>query len=133
MAYYLHCKCLSWQYKAGFGVRSIPTMKKPIPKAVGFEVPLGPIEENKMYDKDADDVIKHVEQEQKAEQEQLMMSAHDPLSLAMREKLREGAAGENHREQADEGPGFPMSSAPLQIRAPRSSAVGSAVGQQMDI
>ena len=85
-----------------------------------------------MYDKDADDVIKHAEQEQKAEQEQLMMSAHDPLSLALREKLGEGAAGEIQREQADEGPFIPMSSAPLQIEAPSSSAVGSAVDQQMD-
>lgn len=132
MAYYLHCKCFFWQYKSGFGARILPTMKKPIPKAVGFDAPLGPIEENKMYDKDADDVIKHAEQEQKAEQEQLMMSAHDPLSLALREKLGEGAAGEIQREQADEGPVIPMSSAPLQIEAPSSSAVGSAVDQQMD-
>jgi hypothetical protein len=41
MACYLHCKCFSWQYKAGFGARIHPTMKKPIPKAVGFDVPLG--------------------------------------------------------------------------------------------
>ena len=56
--------------------------KKPIPKAAGFDVPFGPIEDNKLYDKDADDVIKHAEQKQNTEQEQLMMSANDPLSFA---------------------------------------------------
>ena len=40
MAYYLHCKCFSWQYKAGFGARILPTMKKPIPKAVEFDIRL---------------------------------------------------------------------------------------------
>jgi len=69
MAYYLHCNCFSWQYKAGFGARILPTMKKPIPMAVGFDVPLGPIEDTKLHDKDATDVIRHAEQEQKAEQE----------------------------------------------------------------
>lgn len=83
MACYLHCKCFSWQYKAGFGARILPTMKKPIPKAVGFDVPLGHIEDTKLHDKDANDVIRHAEQGQKAEQEQLMMSANHPLDLAL--------------------------------------------------
>ena len=98
MAYYLHCKCFSWQYKAGFGARILPTMKKPIPKAVEFDLPLGPIEDTKFYDKDADDVIKHAEEEKKTEQEQLMMFENDPLRVALRERLGEGAAAEVQEE-----------------------------------
>eukprot|EP00435_Cladocopium_sp_Y103_P049113 s1418_g14.t1 len=46
MAYYLHCKCFSWQFKSGFGPRVLPTMKKAVPKAVSFEMPLEPIEDS---------------------------------------------------------------------------------------
>ena len=62
-------------------------MKKPIPKTVEFDLPLGPIEDTKFYDKDADDVIKHAEEEKKTEQEQLMMFENDPLRVALRERL----------------------------------------------
>jgi hypothetical protein len=50
MAYYLHCKCYSWQFKSGFGARIPPTMKKMVPQSVSFEVPLGPIEDSKLHD-----------------------------------------------------------------------------------
>lgn len=39
MAYYLHCRCFSWQYKAGFGSRILLTMKRPVPKSVAFDMP----------------------------------------------------------------------------------------------
>eukprot|EP00435_Cladocopium_sp_Y103_P044674 s1582_g12.t1 len=77
MAFYLHNKCHSWQYRSGFGSRILPTMKKTIPKAVSFEVPLGPIEGSKLHDADAEAVIKFAEDEKKAEEEQFAMSQHD--------------------------------------------------------
>ena len=70
MAYYLHCKCYSWQYKSGFGARVLPTMKRAVPKAVSFEVPIGPVEGSKLHDEEAEAVIKYAEQEKRAEEEQ---------------------------------------------------------------
>ena len=117
MAYYLHCRCFSWQYKAGFGARILPTMRKPVPKSVAFEVPLGPIEESALHDKDAEAVIQYAIDEQKAQEEQLHMSANDPLSLALREKLGEGVAGELEGMQVvdDDGPALP--SGPIHVTA----------------
>ena len=40
-------------------------MKRIIPKAVSFEVPLGPIEGNRLHDADAEAVIKYAEEEKK--------------------------------------------------------------------
>ena len=118
MAFYSHYKCFSWQYKAGFGSRILPTMKKPVPKAVGFDVPLGPIGGNKLFDEEAEAVIQFAEQEEKAEREQAMMFANAPISLALRKKLGERAAAEMMGDSMDDGPAMPMSSAPLQIEAP---------------
>ena len=115
MAYYVHCRCFSWQYKARFGARILPTMRKPVPKSVAFEVPLGPIEESALHDKDAEAVIQYAIDEQKAQEEQLHMSANDPLSLALREKLGEGVAGELEGMQLvdDNGPALP--SGPIHV------------------
>jgi hypothetical protein len=118
MAYYLHCRCFSWQYKAGFGSRILPTMKKPVPKSVAFDMPLGPVEDSHLHDKDAEAVIQYAEQEKKTEEEQAGMAANDPLSLALREKLGEGVAGELEGAQImDEEPDHPVSAAPLHIAA----------------
>ena len=74
-------------------------MRKLLPKSVAFDVPLGPIEA----------VIQFAIDEHKAQEEQLNMSAHDPLSLALREKLGEGVAGELDGLQIvdDDGPAVP--------------------------
>ena len=77
MAYYLHCKCYSWQFKSGFGARILPTMKNMVPQSVSFEVPLGPIEDSKLHDAEAEAVIKFAEDEQRAEEEQHAMSLND--------------------------------------------------------
>ena len=50
-------------------------------------MPLGPIEESSLHDKDAKAVMQYAIDEQKAQEEQLKMSANDPLSLALRDKL----------------------------------------------
>ena len=92
MAYYLHCKCYSWQYKSGFGARILPTMKKPVPKAVGFELPVGPIESSKLHDEEAEAVIKFAEQEKRAEEEQFEMGKNDPLVLQSQQKQPEQLA-----------------------------------------
>ena len=70
MAHYLHCRCFSWQYKAGFGARILLTMKKPVPKSVAFDTLLGPVEDSHLHDKDAEAVIQYAEQEKQAEEEQ---------------------------------------------------------------
>ena len=41
-------------------------MRKPVPKSVAFEVPLGPIEESALHDKDAEAVIQYAIDEQSA-------------------------------------------------------------------
>ena len=78
MAFYLHCKCFSWQYRAGFGSRVLPTIRKPVPSAVTFDVPLGPIEDSKLHDPEAEAVIKYVEDEKKAAEENKAMGLNDP-------------------------------------------------------
>ena len=63
-------------------------------------------------------MIQYAEQETKAEEEQAGMAANDPLSLALREKLGEGVAGELEGAQImDEEPDHPVSAAPLHIAA----------------
>ena len=52
-------------------------MRKTIPKAVSFEVPLGPIEGSKLHDADAEAVIKFAEEEKRAEEEQFAMGKND--------------------------------------------------------
>ena len=81
LAYYLHCKCYSWQFKSGFGARILPTMKKAIPQSASFEVPLAPIESSKLHDPEAEAVIQYAEQEIKAEEEQIAMSLNDPINV----------------------------------------------------
>ena len=81
LAYYLHCKCYSWQFKSGFGARILPTMKKTIPQSASFEVPLAPIESSKLHDPEAEAVIQYAEQEKKAEEEQIAMSLNDPINV----------------------------------------------------
>ena len=79
MAYYLHCKCYSWQFKSGFGARILPTMKKMVPQSVSFEVQLGPIEDSKLHDAEAEAVITFAEDEKKAEEERFAMTMNDPI------------------------------------------------------
>ena len=73
---------------------------------------------------------RHAEQEQKAEQKQLIMSANDALSLALREKLGEGAAAEIQEELDDDGPAMPMSNAPLQLETPSSTSMQQQVNDR---
>ena len=77
LGYYVHCKCFSWQFKSGFGARILPTMKKVVPKAVSFEVPLGRLEDTRFHDAEAEAVILHAEKEQRREEEQWNMSRND--------------------------------------------------------
>ena len=44
-------------------------MKKPVPRSVSFEVPLGPIEDSRLHDKDAQAVIEFAEKEKKMQEE----------------------------------------------------------------
>ena len=34
IAYFVHCRCFSWQFRAGFGLRVLPTMRKAVPSAL---------------------------------------------------------------------------------------------------
>ena len=56
-------------------------MKKMVPQSVSFEVPLGPIEDSKLHDAEAEAVIKFAEEEQKAEEEQHAMAPNDPIKV----------------------------------------------------
>ena len=101
-------------------------MKRPIPKAVEMEAPLGPIESNKLFDEDAAAVIEFAEQEKQMEREQELMMENDPIRISLREKLGEGAAAEAQMLEGAGEPATPGSSAPLRVQGP-----SSATGQQM--
>ena len=80
MAYYLHCKCNSWQFKSGFGAGILPTMKKMVPQCVGFEVPLGPIEDNKLHDAEVETVITFILQKTRRKlRKTIAMTMNDPI------------------------------------------------------
>ena len=64
-------------------------MKRAVPKAVSFDVPLGPIEDSRLHDKDAEDVIQHAEAEQRAQEEQSAMASQDPLLLVLEQSKKE--------------------------------------------
>eukprot|EP00435_Cladocopium_sp_Y103_P024696 s2951_g6.t1 len=117
LAFYLHCKCFSWQYKTGFGARILPTMKKPIPRAVTFDVPLGPIEESALHDKDAEDVIKYAEQQSAREKESLAMTANDPMKLALQQK--------ELMDKSSEVPASGVSTLPMEVQAQSGGAASS--------
>ena len=95
-------------------------MKKPVPRSVSFEVPLGPIEENKLHDKDAEDVIEHAEKQKKLEDENVGMAANDPLLLALQQRSEE-------QKQQDVVPVQQSSSLPMEVQA-QSAASGSQAG-----
>ena len=119
MAYYLHCKCFSWQFRSGFGPRVLPTMKKAVPKAVSFEMPLEPIEENKLHDKDAEAVIEYSEKEKQAEEEQLAIASQELQAMVPQQSEVSGSAPSG--SVPEDAPAVPMSSAPMNVEAPAGS------------
>eukprot|EP00435_Cladocopium_sp_Y103_P067384 s792_g30.t1 len=123
MAYYLHCKCFSWQFKSGFGPRVLPTMRKAVPKAVGFDMPLGPIEDdNKLHDKEAEAVIEYAEAEQKAQEEQHAKTLEGPV-LSMVEPGKESEGAEQGTIFDDGVSGTAMPNVPMNVVAPGGSAL----------
>ena len=58
----------------------LQVLKKPVPKAVGFELPVSPIESSKLHDEETEAVIKFSEQE-KQKRNSFEMGKHDPLVL----------------------------------------------------
>ena len=90
------------------------------------------MEESALHDKDAEVVIQFASHEQKAQEEQLNMSANDPLSLALREKLGEGFAGELDGLQVvdDDGPAVP--SGPMHVTAETPPLTNVAGGMSED-
>jgi hypothetical protein len=125
MAYYLHCRCFSWQFKAGFGPRVLPTMKKAVPKAVSFDMPLGPIEDSHLHDKDAEDVIQHAKAEQQAQEEQRVMAAEDPVLQALQQQPQASAAEVQGGIFDDAVPSAALPSGPMNVEAPAGSALST--------
>ena len=130
MAYYLHCKRFSWQFRSGFGPRVLPTMKKAVPKAVSFEMPLEPIEENKLHDKDAEAVIEYSEKEKQAEEEQLAIASQELQAMVPQQSEVSGSAPSG--SVPENAPAVPMSSSPMNVEAPAGSvpSAGHAGGDQ---
>ena len=56
---------------------------------ISFDIPLGPIEDSRLHDKDAEDVIQHAEAEQRAQEEQDAMASQDPLLLVLEQSKKE--------------------------------------------
>ena len=98
-------------------------MKRAIPKAVSFDVPLGPIEDSRLHDKDAEDVIQHAEAEQRAQEEQSAMASQDPLLLVL-EQSKE-PAGERVTVFEDEVPEQEMPSVAMTVGTPAGSALST--------
>ena len=121
MAYYLHCRCFSWQFRTGFGARILPTMKKAVPKQASFALPLEPVELNKLHDKDAEDVFQHAQDEKKAEEERQAMAEHDSLGMDSGQRL-ETLLEETSADAKETTPFTAVStSAPMQVEASSAS------------
>ena len=112
MAFYIHCKCFSWQFRAGFGARVLPTMKRPIPSAVTFDLPPGKIEDSKFHDPEAEAVIKFAEDEKREEDENLAMGQHDPMNVKAQQVLPQIFDDHMTLEPIARAPGMPLSSNP---------------------
>ena len=93
-------------------------MRKPTPRSVSFEAPVGPIEEHKYHDKDAEDVIQQAEKEKKLEEKNVGMTANDPLLLALEQRSEEQKQKQSERLQQ-------TSTLPLEVQAQSSAASGS--------
>ena len=77
--------------------KGVTNHEKAVPKAVSFEVPIGPVEGNKLHDEEAEAVIKYAEQEKRAEEEQFAMGQNDPLALfAVSTTARATTSGESY-------------------------------------
>ena len=121
MAYYLHCRCFSWQFRTGFGARILPTMKKAVQKQASFALPLEPVELNKLHDKDAEDVFQHAQDEKKAEEERQAMAEHDSLGMDSGQRL-ETLLEETSADAKETTPFTAVStSAPMQVEASSAS------------
>lgn len=98
-------------------------MKKPVPRSVSFEVPLGPIEDSRLHDKDAQAVIEFAEKEKKMQEEISAMAANDPLQSA--------AQPQQELQSKDAAVDVPPS-LPLEVRAQSGQASSSAGNVEMD-
>ena len=119
----LALQLFSWPFRSEFGPRVLPTMKRAVPKAVG-DVPVGPIEESRLHDKDAEDVIQHAEAEQRTHEEQSAMASQDPLLLVL-EQSKEPADGERVTVFDDAVSGSEMPNAAMTVEAPAGSALST--------
>eukprot|EP00435_Cladocopium_sp_Y103_P062868 s935_g24.t1 len=78
------------------------------------------MEENRLYDKEADAVLQYTEDEKKAEEEKHAMGANDPLQDAGCQALLDD-------KRVDEAAADVSTSAPLQVEAQAASAPVSAM------
>lgn len=80
LAYYMHCRCYTWQCKSGFGTRILPTSKKPTALAASNAIPVGKLEDSEFCDADAEAVMQYAAQEKAEEEENLRMGRNETLS-----------------------------------------------------
>ena len=77
LAFFLHFSAPTWNFKAGFGGRLVPTRRSPDPVEVPSTLPLGPVMPSELYDKDAEDVKQKAFEEEKEETEMKGVASKD--------------------------------------------------------
>ena len=87
LSYFLHFNAPTWNFKAGFGGRVIPTRRTPEPAAISGAAPSGPIMDSPWFDKDAHDVRRKAIEEDKEEREAKGMASEDANVLQRPKKV----------------------------------------------
>eukprot|EP00435_Cladocopium_sp_Y103_P011449 s72_g3.t1 len=82
LAFYLNCKCASFDFKSGSGGRVVPTRSSRAPMAPGFNPPAGEIEQSQFFDEDAHAVRQKALEEQREDYETASMALHDRVQPA---------------------------------------------------
>eukprot|EP00435_Cladocopium_sp_Y103_P015276 s4186_g3.t1 len=80
LGFYLHFNAPTWQYKAGFGGRVVPTKRTVEPLAASDQLPSEPILPSMLHDADAEAVRQKAQEELKEEIEIQAMGHEDPMN-----------------------------------------------------
>ena len=109
---YIHFNAPTWQFKAGFGGRIIPTKRtvEPIPESA--QPPVGPILPSMLHDADGEAARQKANEERKEESETSAMGREDPMLQRGREQPLQSSAKASSSDAAPTA-AVPASSAGL--------------------
>ena len=112
LGFYIHFNAPTWQFRAGFGGRIIPTKRtvEPIPESA--QPPVGPILPSMLHDADGEAVRQKADEERKEESETSAMGKEDPMLQRGREQPLQSSAKASGSDAAPTA-AVPASSAEL--------------------